>query len=239
MSNTLRDGTMTEDIRLDRIEEFDERSKEYPLMLAPSKKARSYTWRCNAHLDQGTEGSCVGHGIAHELAARPAEVVGMTHTYAKETIYWAAQRIDRWPGGAYPGAKNDGRFYEGTAVLAGVKIAHKLGWFDSYRWAFGIDDLIMGVGHNGPAVMGLKWYEGMINPDTNNFIQPTGKTIGGHCLLCNAINVKESYFTLHNSWGAQWGFKGECKITFDDMDKLLKQRGEAVFFQKRHRNAQP
>lgn len=232
----LKDGSFAADSRLDRVEEFDTRSRSYPLVSGidhANKPLRSYTWRCRYALNQGREGSCVGHAVAHELAARPSEV-HMSHKFARETIYFAAQKIDPWPGGAYPGAYP---FYEGTSVLAGVKIAHKLGWFDSYRWAFGLRDLQLGVGYNGPAVIGIPWYEGMFYPDRNGFIHPTGRRVGGHAILCNAISVKNNRFTLHNSWGANWGMNGECYISFDDMDRLLRERGEAVFFLKRHRKA--
>jgi len=230
---TLKDGSTTEDINLDRIIEFDEKSKEYPITsILKSKKLRSYTWRCNAWFNQGQEGACVGFGITHELSARPAEVPSLSNSYARQSIYWEAQKTDPWDGGAYPGANP---FYEGTSVLAGVKIAQKLGWFESYRWSFGLEDLILGVGHNGPAVMGLRWYENMYNPDQDGFIIPTGKCVGGHCILCNGVNIKEKRFTLHNSWGQTWGINGECYISFNAMEKLLNEQGEACFFIKRHK----
>jgi len=234
MSIKLKEGT-TEDIRLDRIEKFDERSKQFPITdILTAKKPRSYTWRCRAWLDQKNEGSCVGHGIAHELAARPAEVQGLTHKYAKEQIYWEAQKIDRWPGGSYPGASP---VYEGSSVLAGVKIAHKLGWMESYRWGFGLEDLMLGVGYNGPAVLGVPWYKGMYSPNSEGYIKVTGDRLGGHCILCNAVNIKKERFTLHNSWGKGWGMDSECYISFEDMGKLLKSRGESAFFVKRHKIA--
>jgi C1A family cysteine protease len=59
--------------------------------------------------------------------------------------------------------------------------------------------------------------------------------IGGHAILCHGFNVKGNYFKLHNSWGPNWGVNGECKISFEDMDKLLKQHGEAVIPTKRLR----
>jgi len=230
----LKNGESTTDRRLDRVEFFDERSKEFPVSFFWSKDKkplRSYTWRCKKFLNQGMEGACVGFGICHELAARPAEVEGLTNRYAREHIYWEAQKIDGWPGGAYPEAD---RHYEGTAVLAGVKIAHKLGYFDSYRWAFSLEDLQLGVGYNGPAVIGVNWYEGMFTPDEKGYIYPTGKQVGKHCTLVNAININQQRFTIHNSWGKNWGMHGECYISFEDMDKLLKQRGEVVFFIRRH-----
>jgi hypothetical protein len=207
-----------------RYVDFDPKSRQYPMVLAiPSTKHRSYTWRCNTYLDQGNEGSCVGFGIAHELAARPAEVKGMDGSYARE-IYFKAQKIDPW----------EGENYEGTSVLAGAKIAKDMGWFEEYRWVFGINTLILGVGHNGPALLGLAWFEGMIEPDEDGYIYADGNYLGGHCILCNAVDIKEKRFTLHNSWGVGWGLGGECYISFDDMEKLLYMEGEAVFFLKRH-----
>jgi len=197
------------------------------------KRPRSYTWRCNSYLDQGSDGACVGFGVSHELIARPAEAKGITYDYAME-LYWEAQKIDPWEGGAYDGAEP---FYEGTSVLAGVKAAQRDGWFDEYRWAFGLNDLILGVGYNGPAVIGVNWYEGMMDTDKHGYIKPTGRALGGHCILCNAINVKKKRFTLHNSWGINWGNNGECYISFHDMDTLLYNNGEAVFFLHRHRKA--
>jgi hypothetical protein len=228
----LRDGTIAQS-NLDRLVNFDSRSKQYPIRgFTPVKKERSFTWKCDTHLDQGEEGACVGFGITHELMARPAAVPYLDNRYAHTQIYWPAQTIDPWEGGSYPDASP---FYEGTSTLAGVKIAQSYGWFDGYRWAFGLTDLILGVGYNGPAVIGVMWYEGMVNADAIGYIHATGKTVGGHCLLCKAVDVKKQRFTLHNSWGIGWGMNGDCYISFDDMQKLLYEEGEAVFFIKRHK----
>lgn len=77
----LRDGSTVEDPRLDRLVQFDERSRGYgivPLLEAQDKtQPRSYTWGCDIRtLDQGREGACVGFAWAGEAAARP--VVGGT-----------------------------------------------------------------------------------------------------------------------------------------------------------------
>jgi hypothetical protein len=233
----LKGNAVTTDARLDRVQEFDERSRGFAIRTTVgSKTRRSYTWRCHDQLDQGPDGACVGFAVAHELIARPAEVQGLDAKYAKEQIYWEAQKIDPWDGGSYSGANP---FYEGTSVLAGAKIAKKLGWIEEYRWAFGLEDLILGVGHNGPAVIGVAWYTGMFNPNSIGYIHPTGQVAGGHCVLVNAVNVKKKRFTIHNSWGPAWGMNGECYITFDAMGKLLQERGEACFFLHRHNLPQP
>ena len=172
----------------------------------------------------------MGHAWAHELIARPV-VTLVDHTYARERIYWEAQKIDPWDGGAYPGAAP---FYEGTAVLAGAKVCQALGHFAEYRWAFGLRDLILAVGYTGPVVLGINWYEGMFNPDVDGFIRPTGLIAGGHALLVHGVSVSGSYVKIHNSWGPSWGQNGGAKITFTDLERLLNEDGEACIPLRRH-----
>lgn len=227
----VKNNIEVDDIRLGRIPFFDERSKDYPIRtIVENKRLRSYTWQCNEYFNQGNTGSCVGFSIAHELAARPVEQKGLTYDYIIKNIYWKAQENDGYPGGAYPGAQPK---YEGTTVLAGVKTAQDLGCFESYRWAFGIDDLVAGLGFSGPSVLGINWYENMTKVAQNGFIEPTGRLQGGHAILARGVNIKNKYIILRNSWGKQWGKDGDCYITFDNMEKLLKQNGESVFFIKR------
>lgn len=229
----LKGGSITHDPRLDRLVEFDERSRNYPIraMIAPTIKPRSYTWRCDDVLDQGPDGACVGFAFTHEMIARPAEVGGLDAAFAKQAVYWEAQKLDQWPGGAYPGASP---FYEGTSVLAGAKRAVALGAAEAYRWSFSLGDLILGIGYHGPAVLGVNWYESMFSPDGDGFIDVTGPVAGGHAILCMAVNIRGGFFTLQNSWGDDWGIEGRCRIAFDQMDLLLRDRGEAVFMVKRH-----
>lgn len=223
----LRDGSEVTDARLARIVQFDERSREFPIRskVGKTKKPRSYTWRCSAYLDQGTEGACVGFAMTHELVARPAVVKNLDGLFAREQVYWEAQKIDPWNGGSYPGATPR---YEGTSVLAGIKVLKRLGYIEEYRWAFGLEDLVMAVGYCGPAVLGLPWYEGMFKTWPCGHVHVQGQVAGGHAILCKGVSVKDKTFTLHNSWGKNWGSGGDAKISWSDMDKLLHQQGEAV-----------
>lgn len=242
----LRDGSAVDDIRLDRLYEEDWNSLNFPVTRRLRsaeilKLPRSYTWSCGLWLDQGSEGACVGFGCCHELAARPVTVSGLTNDYARTKVYWEAQKIDPWSGGAYPGATP---FYEGTSVLAGIKILHKLGFYSEYHWALDLQQLVIGLGYTGPAVLGLDWYEGMYDTDENGFIKVEGMNVGGHCILAigvkcvwpdgvakNFVNLDldRSYITLHNSWGKSWGVEGRAKITLRDMGVLLAANGEACF----------
>ena len=214
-----------------RLVQFDERSRHYPIRTyVEGKKPRAYTWRCNQSLDQGPDGACVGFAWTHELVARPAEVRNLGYGFAKE-LYFEAQRKDPWDGGAYPGADP---FYEGTSILAGAKAAQAAGYITTYRWGFSLMDLALGVGYNGPAVIGVNVYEGMLSPDpVGYYIKPTGQVLGGHAMLIVGVYPKYETFRIKNSWGSDWGYQGDCFITFKDMRKLIYENGEACFALKR------
>jgi len=232
MTVIMKDGTEVLDSRLGRLVDFDARSKGFPIRSTfETKTPRANYWRCRLRLDQGVDGMCTGAGVSHELAACPAEVPGLDINFAREKIYWEAQKEDPWEGGAYPGASPR---YEGSSVLAAVKVAQRLGYFDNYRWAFSLQDLILGVGYNGPAVMGTVWYEGMSDPDVDGLIRPAGRLIGGHCYLIDQVIPKKKLFGGLNSWGTKFGVDGRFYISFDDMEMLQHEGGEAVFMLKRH-----
>lgn len=219
----LRDGSTTTDRRLDRLIHFDERSKQYPIReLVGDKPLRSYTWRLNTRLDQGSDGACVGFSWSHELAARPAETTGITNATALQT-YYQAQQLDDWEGGAYPGASP---VYEGTSVLAGAKAVEAQGHLKEYRWGFSLNDVLLAIGYKGPGVLGCNWYTDMFYPDEKGFVKPTGSVAGGHAILVRGVNVKNKFVTLANSWGTSWGKGGDCYMTFDDFEKLLMDQGE-------------
>lgn len=217
----VADGTIVHDRRLDRLVHFDEESKKYPIrtIIRETAQPRSYTWGINVWLDQGQEGACVGFSWTHELASRPVIVSKVTDDFARG-VYHEAQKIDEWPGEAY----------EGTSVLAGVKYLTSQGYYKEYRWAFGIDDLLLALGHKGPAVLGLNMYTGMMKPDASGRLFVTGHVEGGHAILCNRIQLHKAdraRFWLHNSWGKDWGIDGNAYLTYEDMDKILHDDGEA------------
>ncbi len=201
---------------LDRLVEFDEASRAYPIREAVGDKPlRSYTWRCEAWNDQGREGACVGFAWSHELAARP--VVLPASEAEALALYRRAQVLDQWPG----------ENYEGTSVIAGAKAVQERGGLLEYRWAFGLDDLALAVGYKGPAVLGVNWYEGMFDTDADGYVRVSGRVAGGHAILCRAVSVPGQYFVLRNSWGRSWGVDGDCKVSFADMGRLLAEDGEA------------
>lgn len=226
----LRNGSTVTDRRLDRLEHFDDASREFPvtaLLTADQRQPVTQTWTIDSTwpvLDQGDEGACTGFGTTNDLRFNPVPIAGLDYKFAHDVIYWGAQKIDPWAGGSYPGAKP---VYEGSSVLAAVKTAAKLGYYGQYRWAFGENDLALAISYQGPAILGLRWTSGMFKPNSSGFLKPTGTDAGGHCLLCIGINVEDDYYILYNSWGPTWGNKGMAKISRKDMANRLSTNGEA------------
>lgn len=207
---------------------YDEASKRFPIRAAfspvagaPIPEPRSYSWSCEAFLDQGNEGACVGYSLAHELAARPDVVAA--DTWLAQLLYTEAKKIDYWPG----------EDYDGTSVLAGLKTAQRLHLIESYHWGFGLAEGLAGISRTGPAILGCWWYEGMWDTDEHGMIHPTGDRVGGHAILVNKVSVPRRTVTVHNSWGRGWGRDGEAEIPWDEFEFLLHDEGELAFPMRR------
>ena len=201
-----------------RIVHFDPRSKQFPIraLIPRGTVPRSYTWTCPIVLDQGSTPACTGFSVSQEAAAKPVVVKNITNAVAL-ALYKRAQQLDEWPG----------ENYDGSSVLGAIKAGTEKKWYTEYRWAFSEADLCLAVGYKGPAVLGIYWYDGMMEVDSKGFIHPTGSIAGGHAILCNGYSITKNAYKLHNSWGAAWGTNGECWISKSDMAKLLKKEGEA------------
>lgn len=230
----LRDGSTVNDPRLDRLAQFDPRSRQYALVdILTARTIETRMWTIpegEPVLDQGADGACVGFGVTNELRFNPVAIPGLDARYAKESIYWEAQRRDEWPGGSYPGASPN---YEGTSVLAGMQTAKSLGFYGAYHWAFNETQLAAGVSEIGPAVIGIPWYSGMFRPSREYYLRVTGSNQGGHCILVIGINTRFGYYTIYNSWGPRWGNNGTARIRRNDMARLLAENGDAAIVTER------
>jgi hypothetical protein len=204
---------------LDRKPSYDERSRAFPIRTVVGAKApRSYTWSVGKVLDQGSEGACVGFGWSHELLARPAIVAGVSDASAL-ALYHEAKHLDEW----------EGDDYEGTSVLAGAKVVRAAGFMESYHWAFSLEEIVLAVGYRGPVVMGTNWWSSMWDTDINGWFPAgiSGDKVGGHCWLAHSVHVGRKEFLCRNSWGVDWGFYGDFRLTYEQMGQLLHDDGEA------------
>lgn len=223
----LRDGSRTADRRLDRLVQFDERSRDFPVRtILPPTGLVSRSWSAGRVLDQQTEGSCVGMAWAKEGASYPVPVPGITNSVAL-SIYKQAQLLDEWP---------DDTPYEGTSTLAGAKALVRRGYMTGYRWCFSVEDVLRTLSSLGPVIIGIWWTDTMYETRRNGLVDIDGPDVGGHCIALTGIWPKRRFIgeaqpidvvEWTNSWSPSYGIGGKGYLRFEDLATVLDREGEA------------
>lgn len=109
------------------------------------------------YYNQGSEGRCVQFGVSRMMTLLNRRRYEIRETDAQgRWLYYEAQKIDEWAGGAYPGAFPQ---YEGTSVNAALKVVRDRGIirFDyanpttmdgisTFRWATDWEDVKRATG---------------------------------------------------------------------------------------------
>lgn len=206
---------------LGRQYQLDERDLNYPiesLLQTVSKPIiTSRYWDDNGWWgDQGRTPQCVGYAWAHWLEDGPVPQSGVAPIIPPRMIYEQAQKLDEWPG----------ENYAGTSVRGGVKYLQQIKKVSNYYWTYNIQTLIDTILTLGPVVVGTNWYYNMFYPNSKGIIKASGALMGGHAYVLNGVDTKQKLFRLKNSWGRRWGKMGSAYISFDDMQRLLREQGE-------------
>lgn len=225
------------DPRLDRIVRLDERSRNYSvakLLGTDQQSPVGKRWYLRLQLDQGNTGDCTGFSRTYDLAASPQPLKlpsgkPLDNSFA-HALCALAKRYDEWPG----------EDYEGSSVLGAFKAAQALGFIGEYRWAFGIDDLVLALSHLGPVVVGTDWLNSMFDPAPNGLVEvdTSSEVAGGHAYFFDQVIVTKAaqrrklgkgYSLRENdvllsgqqSWGGSWGANGRYLFWASDLEKLL------------------
>lgn len=209
----------------------DARDGLYPMRAVlgsePITRTGSKFWSLNfPPLNQGLEGTCVGHGWKHFLLHEPIVQAGPNDDPTAVTIYDRATEIDEWQGN-----EHDRTF--GTSTRAGASVLRERGLVAEYRHAQNLNDILDWLAVRGPIVIGVNWYEGMAYRGMFDgpFLVPTGELVGGHCVCVSGVNFDEGWVEICNSWGPNWGplNNGRGRIRFADLDRLIfREGGDAI-----------
>ena len=211
--------------KLGRLYIPDERDGKYQMKMAIPQETPGvtykYWWPTGWWGNQQNTPYCVAFSWAHWLAAGPITQKksreGGVAPFDTTYLYNEAQKVDEWPG----------EDYDGTSVRAGAKILKSSGYISNYLWAWNVETVIQALLTAGPVVVGTWWYDGMFYPDSNGLIKTTGSKVGGHAYLLDGVNTDKGLIRIKNSWGRNWGKNGFAYISFDDMETLIFDQGEA------------
>lgn len=219
-----------------RVPVFDERSRQYAArdsVFKASQPLRSKIWIRPRAWDQGAHPHCVGYACVGLLNTKPVsnQVPEVKRWWPNnglpKYVYRQAQKVDWWPG----------ENYDGTSVLAGMKVLKRKQLIQEYRWAFGLEDTLKTLSQSGPVVIGVNWYTSMFNTDPDGFLSIDGRVEGGHAVELHGVCVKGGYVIGTNSWGRDWGDRGQFRLRFRDLERLLLEEGEAVTAVRGHKAA--
>lgn len=215
----------------DWVARHDERSRDFAAArLVPVAPTKAVWWTGGLVLDQGQEGSCTGHGVTGEYLASPVRGrvpdAQAGHELAVQ-MYLRARQLDH-------ATAADG---EGASVNSAMKAGRERGWWDSYHWAFGVEDVKKAL-LLGPVVIGINWYDAMYETDANGIVRVDGDVVGGHCLLVTgwspSYGRSGEVFRWRNSWGQGYGKAGNGYVPVAAFDRLLSEQGEAAVPTGRH-----
>lgn len=208
---------------LGRLVQKDKRNANFPLPkeIVPVEVRDRYWWGASVY-DQGDTPQCVGYAGFGWLAGGPT--TNRPPFTATDLYHWAQVR-DEWPGEGY----------DGTSTLGLMKALKDKGYISEYRWATDAETLVAWILTKGPVLVGTNWHYDMFMPDTDGFIEPLGEIVGGHeWRIVGADRDKvcpdgsQGAVRMVNSWGYSWGDHGRAWVSFDDLDSLIKNDGEAV-----------
>lgn len=203
------------EIGLGRRASKDERDRRF-MMRELSTSAIQKTWYAGAPLDQGATSQCVAFAGVKYLQAAP---IMNRPKFPPVDIYRECLVEDEWPGEDMD---------NGTSVRALFKVLKNRGYIGEYRWAFDAETVINTVLVSGPVVVGTVWTRDMFMPhDRTGFIEPTGPIEGGHAWTIIGANRSRKAVRMMNSWGRGWGQGGRAWVSFDALQHLIAQDGEA------------
>jgi len=204
----------------------DSRNRAFP-WRATGRSLTSQMWpRHIPILDQGQVGACTGFEQVGALGTGPVfDALPTGHPALDGSlgyqIYSGAETIDG--DGPYPPNDN------GSSGPSAAQVAKKLGLISGYLHCFTLNDVLDAL-EDGPVGIGSNWYDSMDSPESSGLISvsPGAQIRGGHEYLCRGKDMDRKLLRFDNSWGTGWGVSGSFSYSFDTLDRLLGEQGDAT-----------
>lgn len=206
----------------------DPRNRDWPargVLFGDNAKPVKKLWWTRDVFDQNGHSSCTFESAAGTIYTSPFRLelprTNLTKYDSQEERllgYREAQKHDPYEGVNYDGSSTDAPFI----------VLRNRGEIEEWRWNFGIDDVVLTLGHWGAISQGTWWTSGMDEPDKYGFVKPVGTKRGGHAYRGVGVDPFRGYITYVNSWGRRYGINGRFRMLIEDVEKLLREDGEAV-----------
>jgi hypothetical protein len=175
-------------------------------------------WHSQSYFaDQGATGMCVAYAGLNWFHDGPITHKVKPPFMPADVLYQQTRLAD--------GFDVDMTLQEGSTTRGICEFLRKIGAVDSYHWASFDDpqaathDVVFALRALGPVFFGTDWTEGMMEPDGDRIIRPTGAVIGGHEVVLNGVNLHRGLVRYECAWDAEKAYFGYMRI--DDLPQLF------------------
>lgn len=189
----------------------------------------SKVWYRRGIFNQYQTSTCVAQAISGVLTTSPfAKSLSadqkrlLKDPDERYRLYRMMQGEDEWPG-AEPA-------YYGTSTNGGMRAMRAAGYIKGWKWCFGVQDVLDTLRKWGPVAIGTWWYSSFDKPGRDGRISISSLAYkrGGHETELHSVNEEERTVRGINSWGNGWGDRGRFEMSFETLDQLLSDDGEAA-----------
>ena len=189
-------------------------------------------------IDQGSEGTCVGHGHTNILMAGPTPHKSYLDFQTEDRAHQFARRL-------YFDATGDSTYQQGAWPRDACASLVNWGLIDSYWSVPEVEDIVTALLVFGPVGIAVPWYESMYYGDSamandygNYWIKVDFQTrlAGYHWIALTGIDLAPNngaprYVRVQNSWGGGWGWNGTARLTIENL-RLLNIHDNWTFAEK-------
>lgn len=178
-------------------------------------------------INQGNEGTCVGHATTNLLLAGPSAHTTYAEFETEDKAHEFARRL-------YLEASGDATYQNGMYPRDACAKLLDWGLIDSYWATKQVDDVITALLTFGPVMIAVPWYSSMYYGDNrlatdygNYWIKTNLETelVGYHMIALTGVDLAPDngappFVRVENSWGSGWGWNGTARLTVEGFRRL-------------------
>jgi len=173
-------------------------------------------------IDQGREGTCVGHGDTNILLAGPSGHKTYPDFQSEELAHQFARKL-------YFETTGDATYSQGAQPRDACAKLLEWGLISSYWKVMQVDDVVTALLTFGPVGIAVPWYESMyygdnrLATDFGNYwikVNLESAHVGYHWIALTGVDMAPDngappYVRVQNSWGSGWGWNGTARLTIE------------------------
>jgi hypothetical protein len=177
-------------------------------------------------INQGNEGTCVGHGDTNLLMAGPSEHDTYSEFETEEKAHQFARKL-------YFETTGDSTYQQGAYPRDACAKLKEWGLIDSYWSVPQVEDITTALLTFGPVGIAVPWYYSMYSDQQSmskvygNWwikVNMESEHVGYHWIILTGIDLNPKdgapeWVRVQNSWG-DWGWNGTGRLTIENLRRL-------------------